>query len=604
MAKSSDRVLVNLSAGPNPMVLDARTLASTRGLIQGSSGSGKSMLARLMGESVADRMPLIIIDPEGEYCTMREVCSMVLVGGGGEIRIDPSTAGRVARGLLKESCSAIIDLSDLPHRDHNRYVGSFIDAMMHSPRSCWRPTLVFIDEAHRFCPEGGNKKSAESSDAIKDLMSRGRKRGYGGVLLTQRISKVSKDAIGEAGNQFFGITYQDLDIKRTADTLGMSPKDAQVFRKLERGEWFAHGPALNHQGVGRFQAMLPGTDSPNTNGTTQPPVKNANAVKRLALSVEEAISSSDGPITLEEAEQTIAALRAELKSASNKSKSVPGPDSQAVARLEHQLRDSQRIQADVVADRDRVVFEARRIVEKLVEEHESIVSGVTRLVTARPGPGKGALDMLGKLSASAKPSTAPKPAVRSVAVPGMVPGPAGAVGIVGAATRSDTPSVRSPQMNGSAEERMLAAIAWWRAAGLNQPSPSQIGLVAGISSKSSTFRSARASLRQRGLVDYHGKLTGLTADGLIAVEDFMPSPTMSQWHRMIREQIGSGAALRAFDHLVLVGSCSKSDLAEACEISVESSTIRSAIAALRNLGLVAKGQPIRATELMRPSHLS
>src|SRR5690606_10704341 len=114
--------------------------------------------------------------------------------------------------------------------------------VMGAPRACWRPTIIAIDEAHRFCPEGTRSEAA--AEQVIDLMSRGRKRGYGGILLSQRISKLRKDAVAEAANQFLGKTTLDIDVKRAADMLGMSKADSQVLRELEPGEWFAHGPAL------------------------------------------------------------------------------------------------------------------------------------------------------------------------------------------------------------------------------------------------------------------------------------------------------------------------------------------------------------------------
>lgn len=53
--------------------LSLDSLMRSRALIQGASGSGKSYLARLIVEQAGHHVPVIVIDPEGEYATLREL---------------------------------------------------------------------------------------------------------------------------------------------------------------------------------------------------------------------------------------------------------------------------------------------------------------------------------------------------------------------------------------------------------------------------------------------------------------------------------------------------------------------------------------------------
>jgi hypothetical protein len=46
-------------------------------------------------------------------------------------------------------------------------------------------------------------------------MSQGRKRGYAGIIATQRLSKFRKDAAAEANNVMIGRTWLDATIDRT-----------------------------------------------------------------------------------------------------------------------------------------------------------------------------------------------------------------------------------------------------------------------------------------------------------------------------------------------------------------------------------------------------
>jgi hypothetical protein len=61
---------------------------------------------------------------------------------------------------------------------------------------------------------------AESTEAVISLMSQGRKRGYAGIIATQRLSKLHKDAAAEANNVIIGRTWLDADQARAGDAWG------------------------------------------------------------------------------------------------------------------------------------------------------------------------------------------------------------------------------------------------------------------------------------------------------------------------------------------------------------------------------------------------
>ncbi|MHA7813243.1 MAG: ATP-binding protein [Phycisphaerales bacterium] len=470
---------IHLTQSKDGPTLDIEKLAQTRMLVQASSGGGKSYLIRHIFEQVADRMPSIIIDPEGEFYTIRERCSMVLVGSDGEIRIDPKTAGHVARGLLDQSCSAIIDLSDLPQRHHSQYVADFIRSVMSAPRKLWRPTLIAIDEAHRFCPEGG--KQSECGDAIKDLASRGRKRGYGVMLLTQRVSKVSKDAVAECANQFIGLTTLDIDIKRAADMLGMSAREAQVLRDMQPGEWFAHGPAISAAGVSRLRATYPNTKPPAGPGQSTPPIKNAKAIASLAQTVEDSLRGSEAPLTLEEAEETIRSLRKELKD--NQGNRGDKKDAKRIAQLESQIANSPLIYTETDLQ-DLLTRQRRELAGAVRGAVDAALHGVEVEI---PAPSR--------------------------------PAPRGA------------PARPSPASDGSIAEpmqRVLDAIAWYISVGIERPATVQIAARACFSQRHTS--NLLSKLSSAGLVERDAGTASLTPEGYASVE--IPSPgTLDELHK-------------------------------------------------------------------------
>ena len=112
----------------------------------------------------------------------------------------------------------MVDLYELKLSDRRRFVKLFLESLIHLPRDLWRPTLVILDEAHIYCPERGSGE-AESTEAVISLMSQGRKRGYAGVIATQRLSKLHKDAAAEANNVIIGRTWLDADQVRAGTCL-------------------------------------------------------------------------------------------------------------------------------------------------------------------------------------------------------------------------------------------------------------------------------------------------------------------------------------------------------------------------------------------------
>ena len=231
--------------------LELKKLIATRMLINANSGGGKSWVLRRLLEQTHGKVQQIVIDLEGEFITLREKYDYLLVGKDGEIPTNIRTAELLARRLLELNVSTIIDLSELEKHQRITFVQRFLDSLIDSPQNLWHPCLIVVDEAHHFCPEGAKSDSASS---VIDLMTRGRKRGFCGILATQRISKLSKDAIAEANNCLIGRASLDIDQKRAGETLGFTTKDdVRSLRDLKEGEFYAFGSAFIHTGVQKIK---------------------------------------------------------------------------------------------------------------------------------------------------------------------------------------------------------------------------------------------------------------------------------------------------------------------------------------------------------------
>lgn len=237
-------------SGVKKISIDLQTLLRTRLLIQANSGGGKSWLIRRIAEQAFGKVQIIVIDPEGEFATLREKYGYVLVGNGGETPADPRSAGLVAEKLLELNASAVCDLFEAFRKNpqgRHTWVKNFCNALLDAPKKLWHPVLVIVDEFHKFVPEKGSGES-EASEAVIGIGTAGRKRGYCLVGATQRLGKARKDVTAEMLNRLVGPTFEDVDLERAADLLSVTKSDRTKFfgemRVLEPGNFYALGRAI------------------------------------------------------------------------------------------------------------------------------------------------------------------------------------------------------------------------------------------------------------------------------------------------------------------------------------------------------------------------
>lgn len=265
------------------VVIDTPYLLESNLLVQANSGGGKSYALRRLLEQTAPLVQQIVIDPEGEFASLREKFDYVVCAPrGADAVINPDTATMLARRLLETGVSAILDIFDMDPHERELVVKRFCVAMVDAPKSLWHPTLVVIDEAHVFCPESAH---SECVRAVVSLASRGRKRGFGTVLATQRLAKLNNNAAAECNNKMLGRTSLPSDIDKCAKELGIRAKDAmQQLRRLHPGEFYVFGPALGVQEPSLLKVGEVVTTHPKAGQRrlVAPPAPSAKVKKKLA----------------------------------------------------------------------------------------------------------------------------------------------------------------------------------------------------------------------------------------------------------------------------------------------------------------------------------
>jgi hypothetical protein len=233
-----------------PVHVEVQELLATRLLVQGNSGSGKSHLLRRLLEQSAGLVQQVVIDPEGDFVTLADAYSHVVIDAGDYNEREIATMGARIRA---HRASVVLNLDALDIEAQMGCAAAFLNALFDAPREHWFPALVIVDEAQMFAPSA----SGDVSDAVRraslaamtNLMCRGRKRGLAGAIATQRLAKLAKNVAAEASNFLMGRTFLDIDMARAADLLGMERRQAEQIRDLQRGCFLGLGPAISRRPV-------------------------------------------------------------------------------------------------------------------------------------------------------------------------------------------------------------------------------------------------------------------------------------------------------------------------------------------------------------------
>lgn len=344
--------------------LHVPSLLEARLMVQANSGGGKSYAVRKICEITYGHAQQIVIDPEGEFHTLREKYDYSYAGEGGDAPVTIASAGMLARTLLELRQSAVIDIYELGAR-RAEFIARFFEAVMTAPRSLWHDVIFVIDEINKYCPEdkGISGDLRDSRDAINDMMTRGRKRGYCGILATQRISDVSKTSAAECNNLMIGRTGLDVDVARSGKRLGMSPRDQmEKLSKLEPGTFYVTGPAFDTPALTTIRVGTVETHHPRRGHSYPVPAPRGKAVELLGrLRQIPAEAASEATTIAEVRELNVRLLR------ENQSLKKDNPDGQRNLTNAEAARDEYYAAwQQTMVERDAAVTSARELKTQLI----------------------------------------------------------------------------------------------------------------------------------------------------------------------------------------------------------------------------------------------
>lgn len=574
-------IQIGTTAEHKTVKLDLSTLVRTHLQIQGASGSGKSWLVRLLAEQLCGKIPVIIIDQEGEYATLREKYDYLLIGKGGEAPTTLQSAGLLSHRLLELRASAVIDLYDLDIPTRKLWIKKFFEGIMSAPKNLWRPTVFIIDEAHDFIPE---KMESECAHILASAISKGRKRGFAFVCATQRLSKLNKDVASELQNVLIGKTWLDIDRERGASALGIySRVDKEEFfeavKRLEQGQFYAQGAAISLDRVllrtGEVTTTHPDSSKVGHKTWLVPPPA-PKAVKELLGKLGDIPKdAAEEAATISDLKHQIIQLKHELK-VLPKTVAPSGPSPKGTHGLEHLQAKLKACQAEV----ETYKLTAKAAIQMLKKKNKQMASAAAALLEGTDVK----IPELSEVKHALTPSIirTPVPLSKSVSnTKKIYVAPVHNFQSSGGSDAAGTGDLSNKQL------AILRALAQFESLGRSSVPRTWVAHLSGASHRSSAYANNVSNLRTRGLIEYAPDGLALTEAGRQVAPD-CPAPlsTEEMFEACYKMTGNKQAAILKHLRDVYPESSTREDTAQNSGASVLSSAFANNVSALKSAGMI------------------
>jgi hypothetical protein len=164
-------------------------------------GSGKTYTGAVMAEEMLKAgLPTVIVDPVGVWWGLRAAANgkdeglpIVVIGGEhGDLPLEEKAGEVIADLVVDQQRSVVLDLSLLRKGAQVRFMVPFLETLYRRNRS---PLMLIMDEADAFAPQRPQKDEARVLGAMEDIVRRGRARGIGCTLITQRPAVLNKNVL-------------------------------------------------------------------------------------------------------------------------------------------------------------------------------------------------------------------------------------------------------------------------------------------------------------------------------------------------------------------------------------------------------------------------
>ena len=542
--------LFGTDAAGQPVTLPDDTIVHTLAIVA-KRGSGKTHAGVVMAETMlATQQRICVIDPIGVWWGLqydRDGAApgfpVLIIGGDhGHIPLDPTQGAAIGQLIADTDLACIIDLSATSLRDMQTFVAACIETLYRVNR---RPLHVFIDEADAIAPQVVAAGSRPMFDAVDRLIRRGRVRGIGATLITQRPAVLHKNVLSQIDALFA------LRLAAVQDRTAIA---AWVAAQADMAEADAVLGSLPSLPIGEGWLWSPGWLGP---------------LRRVRVRQRQTFDSSRTPQLGDRVRDLrpalsldLDAIRAMLAQYTTTPSNAAAPD--AVQRtapviVRAGLSDAQR---GTVMQLQTQLSGLSAQLRELVSAIAAIETQVQTLLTDVP---------------AVPVAAATPPAVLPVA-----PVPI-------AQRRRPAPAATADTRLAKAERAILTILA--------QHGPrtkTQIAIQTGYSASGGGFSNALSALRSRGWIDGRELLT-IAAAGSTALGAWHPLPTgralLDHWLASL------GRAERAILQVVVdayPAALTRADIATRAGYAATGGGFANALGRVRTLGLITRGEPIVA----------
>jgi hypothetical protein len=291
--------------------IDLESLIGQCVAVLGIRGSGKSNTAGVIFEELlSHNYPMSIVDIEGEYFGLKEKYEVLVVGTGDgvEIEIDAGCAAEIAEVSMEKNVPVVLDLSGFLSDERNEILMEYLTSLWNLAGTLRRPYIIGIEEAHEFIPQG---VKTELKEMISRIALRGRKRGLGAIVVSQRSAKVEKDVLSQAGMLFLHRVVHEVDMRVYSELLPWRKSEVkEIITSLETGNCiFVNGETVRPIYV-RERATFHAGFTPSLETVATPELKQVSA--SIIEAIERARDGRGRKSRAQELEEQLARLQEKL----------------------------------------------------------------------------------------------------------------------------------------------------------------------------------------------------------------------------------------------------------------------------------------------------
>jgi hypothetical protein len=232
--------------GDRDLGISAQELVTGRTCVIAQSGAGKSWgIAVLCEHLCRSYLGFCLIDTEGEYFSLKDRFPIIWIGSDESCDYDIESVDlhSVLRDAILSSRFVIFDVSEV---DMRAKATPLVNILYELESELRKPFLLIVEEADKFIPQ-----SRDSIKMIEEISRRGRKRGLGLLVATQRPSLVQKNVLSQCNNQIIGKLTIDNDLKAVSHFFD-ARKEVEELITLEPGEFFVMGGLVREKTLMKF----------------------------------------------------------------------------------------------------------------------------------------------------------------------------------------------------------------------------------------------------------------------------------------------------------------------------------------------------------------